>query len=58
MDETLIHCVDDFETDDPDAIVKIMFPDEEEPVCVKRFTLILFRLALILDPFSFSRSRK
>lgn len=29
MDETLIHCVDDVETDDPDVILEIDFPDEE-----------------------------
>lgn len=33
MDETLIHCVDDIETDDPDVILEIDFPDEET-VCV------------------------
>lgn len=29
MDETLIHCVDDIETDDPDVILEIDFPDED-----------------------------
>ena len=29
MDETLIHCVDDFQTQDPDVILEIDFPDEE-----------------------------
>lgn len=29
MDETLIHCVDDVETDDPDVVLEIDFPDEE-----------------------------
>ena len=29
MDETLIHCVDDIETDDPHVILEIDFPDEE-----------------------------
>jgi hypothetical protein len=29
MDETLIHCVDDIETEDPDVILEIDFPDEE-----------------------------
>jgi CTD small phosphatase-like protein 2 len=29
MDETLIHCVDDIETQDPDVILEIDFPDEE-----------------------------
>ena len=32
MDETLIHCVDDLETQAPDVILEIDFPDEE-PVC-------------------------
>lgn len=29
MDETLIHCVDDVETQDPDVILEIDFPGEE-----------------------------
>ena len=29
MDETLIHCVDDIETQDPDVVLEIDFPDEE-----------------------------
>jgi hypothetical protein len=29
MDETLIHCVDDVENDDPDVVLEIDFPDEE-----------------------------
>ncbi len=29
MDETLIHCVDDIETEDPDVVLEIDFPDEE-----------------------------
>lgn len=29
MDETLIHCVDDIETQDPDIVLEIDFPDEE-----------------------------
>lgn len=29
MDETLIHCVDCIETDDPDIILEIEFPGEE-----------------------------
>ncbi len=29
MDETLIHCVDDIETDEPDVVLEIDFPDEE-----------------------------
>lgn len=32
MDETLIHCVDDNEADNPQVIIPIQFPDEEEPV--------------------------
>lgn len=32
MDETLIHCVDDAETDNPDVIVPIKFHDEPEPI--------------------------
>lgn len=37
MDETLIHCVDDIEQDDPDIIIPIDFPDEDEPVNVSSF---------------------
>jgi FMN phosphatase YigB (HAD superfamily) len=29
MDETLIHCVDDVETQEPDVILEIDFPGEE-----------------------------
>ena len=29
MDETLIHCVDDIETQSPDVILEIEFPGEE-----------------------------
>ncbi|CDW73776.1 nli interacting factor-like phosphatase family protein [Stylonychia lemnae] len=32
MDETLIHCVDDIETEDPDVIIPILFDDDDEPV--------------------------
>lgn len=32
MDETLIHCVDDIEQQNPDVILSIDFP-EEETVC-------------------------
>lgn len=32
MDETLIHCVDDIEAEDPDIIIPIDFPDEDELV--------------------------
>jgi hypothetical protein len=38
MDETLIHCVDDIETEDPDIIIPIDFPDEEELVNVNPST--------------------
>jgi hypothetical protein len=34
MDETLIHCVDDIELENPDIIIPIVFPDEDEPVNV------------------------
>lgn len=34
MDETLIHCVDDPDTENPDIIIPIQFPDEDEPVNV------------------------
>ena len=40
MDETLIHCVDDIETEDPDVILEIDFPDEE--------TVYVWTLLLIL----------
>jgi len=32
MDETLIHCVDDIATQDPDVVLEIDFPGEEETV--------------------------
>ena len=32
MDETLIHCVDDIETQDPDIVLEINFEDENESV--------------------------
>eukprot|EP00347_Sterkiella_histriomuscorum_P014439 403360857 len=32
MDETLIHCVDDIENENPDVIIPIHFDDEDEPV--------------------------
>lgn len=35
MDETLIHCVDDIDLENPDVVIPIMFPDEEEPVSVR-----------------------
>lgn len=34
MDETLIHCVDDIDAEDPDVVLPIDFPDEEETVNV------------------------
>lgn len=33
MDETLIHCVDDIENDNPDVILEINFPEENETIC-------------------------
>lgn len=35
MDETLVHCVDDYEEDDPDVILEIVFPENDEPVKVR-----------------------
>ena len=32
LDETLIHCVDDVETDNPDVVIPIQFSEEPEPV--------------------------
>ena len=32
LDETLIHCVDDIDTDNPEVIIPIMFSEEPEPV--------------------------
>ena len=32
LDETLIHCVDDHEADDPDVIIPLKFSEEPEPV--------------------------
>lgn len=32
LDETLIHCVDDAETDNPDVVIPITFSDDPEPV--------------------------
>lgn len=37
MDETLIHCVDDIETESPDVIIPIDFPDEDETVNVRYY---------------------
>lgn len=34
MDETLIHCVDDIDTENPDVIIPINFPEEDELVNV------------------------
>ena len=41
MDETLIHCVDDIETENPEVIIPVYFPDEEEPVNVRQLLLII-----------------
>ena len=32
LDETLIHCVDDVDADNPDVIIPIQFSEEPEPV--------------------------
>jgi len=32
LDETLIHCVDDVDNDDPDVIIPIQFSEDPEPV--------------------------
>ena len=32
LDETLIHCVDDAENDNPQLIIPITFPEDPEPV--------------------------
>ncbi len=32
LDETLIHCVDDAETDNPDVVIPIHFSEDPEPV--------------------------
>lgn len=47
MDETLIHCVDDIETEEPDVIIPIDFPDEDEIVNVNLNSIYktYFRLA-------------
>lgn len=44
MDETLIHCVDDIETEDPDVILSILFPDEDEPVNVRKYIKLNVKL--------------
>lgn len=49
MDETLIHCVDDVETDDPDVVLEIDFPDEET-VYVSCNESYQSRLASTSDP--------
>jgi hypothetical protein len=46
MDETLIHCVDDIETDDPHVILEIDFPDEET-VYVRYKYYISYKLSII-----------
>ena len=33
MDETLIHCVDDIESEKPEIVLEIDFPEESETVC-------------------------
>ena len=32
MDETLIHCVDDAELDNPDVVIPIKFSEDPEPI--------------------------
>ena len=32
LDETLIHCVDDVDNDDPDVVIPIQFSEDPEPV--------------------------
>lgn len=32
LDETLIHCVDDVDHDDPDVVIPIKFSEDPEPV--------------------------
>jgi hypothetical protein len=39
MDETLIHCVDDVENDDPDVVLEIDFPDEETVYVTQKLNL-------------------
>lgn len=52
MDETLIHCVDDVENDDPHVIIPITFPDEDESVNVPFFILnISFQAGINLRPY-------
>jgi hypothetical protein len=46
MDETLIHCVDDIETDNPDVVLEIDFPDEET-VYVSKCSFQIFIFLLI-----------
>jgi serine/threonine protein kinase HipA of HipAB toxin-antitoxin module len=48
MDETMIHCVDDIEADNPHVIIPIRFADEPEPVHVP-YHYLLYRLELTLD---------
>jgi transcriptional antiterminator len=49
MDETLIHCVDDVETDDPDVVLEIDFPDEETVYVSLSISNFIYRLELTLD---------
>ena len=59
MDETLIHCVDDVETDDPDVILEIDFPDEETVYVTNfRYLTDYYRLASISDPMLWSAWKK
>lgn len=30
LDETLVHCVDDIETENPDVVLNVVFPNGEE----------------------------
>jgi len=41
MDETLIHCVDDIDQDEPQIVIPIQFPDEDEPVYVRFFLTVI-----------------
>ena len=50
MDETLIHCVDDIETEEPDVILEIDFPDEET-VYVSFLFVYLMQAGINLRPY-------
>ena len=61
MDETLVHCVNDPYTDDPDIVLTINFPEEPEPVEVSAFFYFIikhFRQGLICVLISLSAWRK